>query len=124
MRIAVTFKDNQIFNHFGHTQYFKIYDVENNFITNSFILPTDGAGHGALKDFLKMNNVDIVICGGIGSGAQNALKEAGITFFGGVTGSADDAVMAYLDKKLIFDPFVKCNHSHDHNHSCESGTCK
>ncbi len=121
MKIAVTFENGNIFQHFGHTEKFKIYTVEDDRIINLQIINTNGSGHGALAGFLKENEVDVLICGGIGGGAQNALTEAGIKFFGGVQGSADGAVMAYLQGKLSFNPDVHCDH-HDHEHG-EGHTC-
>ena len=124
MKIAVTYENQNVFQHFGHTEFFKIYEIENDKVIGSEIIPTLGSGHGALADFLSINKVDILICGGIGGGAQNALKNVGITFFGGVKGNADEAVNAYLNKCLDFDPFVKCDHhGHDHNHDCGSHNC-
>ncbi|MGN1340392.1 MAG: DUF134 domain-containing protein [Oscillospiraceae bacterium] len=115
MRIAVTYENGQIFQHFGHTEAFKVYDVEDGKITSSAIVPTNGSGHGALAGFLAANRVDVLICGGIGGGAQMALAQAGIKLFGGVNGSADDAVNALLNGTLGYDPDVRCSH-HDHEH--------
>ncbi|MGN0977548.1 MAG: NifB/NifX family molybdenum-iron cluster-binding protein [Faecousia sp.] len=117
MRIAVTYQNDMVFQHFGHTEQFKLYDVENGKIVSSQVVDTNGQGHGALSGFLAQANVDVLICGGIGGGAQTALQEAGIQFFGGVTGQADDAVSAYLADKLTYDPNVHCDH-HTHEHAC------
>ena len=121
MRIAVTYENGQIFQHFGHTEQFKIYDIADNKIVGEKIVPTLGSGHGALAGFLTMNSVDVLICGGIGGGAQTALAQAGINLFGGVNGSADMAVNAYLAGTLGFNPNVMCSH-HDHEHG-EGHTC-
>lgn len=127
MKIAVTYENGQIFQHFGHTAQFKFYDVENGGITKEEIVSTNGSGHGALAGFLAANKIDTLICGGIGGGARTALAEAGITLYGGVSGSADEAVKALLNGKLIFDPNIQCSH-HDHahgdgNHTCGSHGC-
>ena len=121
MRIAVTYENGNVFQHFGHTSQFKIYDIENGQVVNQQIVDTNGQGHGALAGFLADAKVDVLICGGIGGGAQAALREAGIRLFGGVSGSADSAVSAYLADALQFDANVHCNH-HEHDHSC-GGTC-
>ena len=121
MKIAVTYADGEIFQHFGHTEQFKIYEIENNQVVKTQILLTEGEGHGALAGMLAENKVDILICGGIGGGAQMALLEAGIRLFGGVCGSADDPVNSYLAGKLVYNPNVRCNH-HDHEHG-EGHTC-
>ena len=96
MRIAVTYENGQIFQHFGHTEQFKVYDLEDNKIVNTQVVDTNGQGHGALAGFLNSTDIDVLICGGIGGGAQAALAAAGIKLFGGVSGDADGAVKAYL----------------------------
>lgn len=124
MRIAVTYENGNVFQHFGHTENFKIYDVEDKKIVKEQVVDTQGQGHGALAGFLSEAKVDVLICGGIGGGAQSALANAGIKLFGGVSGSADEAVNAFLADTLQFNPNVKCNH-HGENHTCgsESHTC-
>ena len=130
MKIAVTYENGEIFQHFGHTETFKIYDVTDGKITGTQIVDTNGNGHGALAGFLVENGVDTLICGGIGGGAQNALAQAGIRLFGGVSGNADDAVNAFLSGNLGYDPDVHCNHHEHHgeghscgNHGCGSHSC-
>ena len=113
MKIAVTYENGQIFGHFGHTEQFKIYNVADGKILSSQVVDTNGSGHGALGGFLADMGVDTLICGGIGVGAQNALTEAGIRFYGGASGDADKAVEALLAGTLAFDPNVHCDH-HDH----------
>lgn len=121
MRIAVTYENEEIFQHFGHTQQFKVYDVENGAIVSSQVVDTNGNGHGALAGVLTALNADVLICGGIGGGAQMALADADIKLFGGVSGNADAAVEAFLAGNLAYNPNVQCNH-HDHNHG-EGHTC-
>ncbi len=126
MRIAVTYENGQIFQHFGHTEQFKLYDIVDGKITAEQIIPTLGSGHGALAGFLSLNKVDALICGGIGGGAQTALSEAGIKLYGGVSGSADEAVKMFVEGRLSFNPDVKCDHhEHEHGegHTCGSGGC-
>ena len=124
MRIAVTYENGEIFQHFGHTEQFKVYDIEDGKITASRVIVTDGFGHGALAGFLLNNGIDALICGGIGGGAQTALANAGIKLYGGVSGSADDAVQSFLDGKLQFNPNIMCNHhGHGEGHNCESHDC-
>ena len=122
MRIAVTYENEQIFQHFGHTEQFKIYDVEAGQILNSVVIPTSGSGHGALADFLSQMKVDMLICGGIGGGARAALAEAGIMVYPGVVGMADVAVKALIAGNLSFNPNTVCNHHHEGGaHDC--GNC-
>ena len=119
MRIAVTYEDGNIFQHFGHSEQFKFYDVEEGKIVNTQVVDTNGQGHGALAGFLTGAKVDVLICGGIGGGAQNALAQAGIQLYGGVAGSCDAAVDALLANNLGYNPKVQCSHhGHGEGHSC------
>lgn len=124
MKIAVTYENGQIFQHFGHTAQFKVYTVENQAVAESHILDTNGQGHGALATLLQEENIDTLICGGIGGGAQRALADAGITVYGGVQGDTDAAVNDFIAGKLAYDPAVHCNH-HDHGegHTCGNHGC-
>lgn len=125
MKIAVTYQNGQIFQHFGHTEQFKIYEISNGSILHTEVVDTNGSGHGALAGFLMQHGVDTLICGGIGGGAQMALAQAGIRLFGGVSGDADAAVQALLNGTLTYDPDVHCNH-HDHGeggHTCGDHGC-
>ena len=122
MKIAVTYENGQIFQHFGHTEQFKVYEVVDGKIASSQVVDTNGSGHGALAGVLQSLNVDVLICGGIGGGAQMALRDAGIKLYGGVSGNADDAVNALLANALNFNPDVKCSH-HDHEHGDGAHTC-
>ena len=124
MKIAVTYENGEIFQHFGHTKQFKIYEFDDgDKILNVELIDVNGSGHGALAGLLAEQGVDVLICGGIGGGAQMALKEAGIELFGGVVGGADSAVVAYLKRELTYNPEVRCSH-HDHEqgegHDCGS----
>ena len=121
MRIAVTYENGNIFQHFGHTQMVKVYDVQDGKIVASEVVDTNGSGHGALAGVLTALHADVLICGGIGGGAQMALAAAGIQLYGGVSGDADGAVEALISGNLAFNPNVKCNH-HDHHHG-EGHTC-
>ena len=87
----------------------------------SEVVDTNGSGHGALVGVLNALNADVLICGGIGGGAQTALAAAGIKLFGGVSGDADKAVEVFINDTLDYNPDVKCSH-HEHNHG-EGHTC-
>ena len=126
MRIAVTYENGQIFQHFGRTEFFKIYDVSDGVITASEVVSTNGNGHGALAGILTSLQADILICGGIGGGAQAALASAGIKLYGGVSGMADKAVEALISGNLDFNPDIHCDHHghhHDAGHTCGSHGC-
>ena len=115
MRIAVTYENGGIFQHFGHTQQFKLYDVEDGNVVRAVVVDAGGSGHGALAGVLRAFDVDALICGGIGGGAINALAMAGIDLYPGIDGSADMAVMQYLAGVLPKRTNVRCTH-HDHEH--------
>ena len=122
MRVAVTYENGQIFQHFGHTERFHIYDIENGKVILKTLVNTNGQGHGALAAILKNLGTDALICGGIGGGARRALEEAGIRLYGGVTGSADAAVDALLKGTISYNPDVKCSH-HENEHGEGGHTC-
>lgn len=126
MKIAATYENGQVFQHFGHTAQFKIYEVEEGRVVSSEIVDTNGSGHGALAGFLLKNGVDEVICGGIGGGAQMALKGFGIKIHGGVQGDADAAVQALLSGTLEASDAPNCSHHEHHHgeeHSCGEHGC-
>lgn len=123
MKLAVTFDKNQeVFQHFGHTEQFKIYEIENNEIISSRVLSSDGEGHSALAQMLENENIDKIICGGIGGCAVKALNEAGIEIFAGITGNADEAVAALLRGTLQQTTSPNCNHHGEHHHG-EGHSC-
>ena len=122
MRIAVTYENGNIFQHFGHTEQFKLYDIEDGKVIKTELIDTNGSGHGALAGVLSAVKADVLICGGIGGGAQMALAENGIKLYGGVSGNADEAVNAFVAGNLAFNPDVHCEH-HDHEHDGETHIC-
>ncbi len=124
MKIAVTYENGQVFQHFGHTEQFKVYEIEDNKIVSSEVVGTNGQGHGALAGFLFGGGVDVLICGGIGGGARAALAEAGISLYPGASGGADAQVEAFLAGNLNYDPDTMCNHHHEGGeHNCGSHGC-
>ena len=117
MRIAVTYEDGNVFQHFGRTENFKIYEIEDGKVISSEVMNSNGVGHEALAWLLKDSNIDVLICGGMGQGAQDALAEAGIEVCAGASGNTDEAVAAYLAGELV-NTGVNCDH-HDHEHEHE-----
>ena len=124
MRVAVTFENGQVFQHFGHSKKFKLYDIEDGKVLTAVVISAGASGHGALAGMLQGMHVDALICGGIGGGAQTALAEAGIRLYAGVQGGADEAVQALISGNLNYDPDAKCDHhDHDHEHQCGEHSC-
>lgn len=132
MKIAVTYDNGNIFQHFGKTEFFKVYQVEDNRVVSSEVIGSNGVGHGALAGLLAGQSVDVLICGGIGGGAQQALADAGVELIAGAEGDTDQAVEAYLKGELI-STGANCDHhhheeghscgGHEDGHSCGSGGC-
>ena len=132
MKIAVTYDNGNVFQHFGRTEFFKVYDVEDNKVISSEVIGSNGVGHGALAGLLSDRSVDVLICGGIGGGAQQALADAGVELIAGAEGDTDQAVEAYLKGELI-STGANCDHhhhedghscgGHEDGHSCGSGGC-
>lgn len=120
MKIATTYDvtTNTIFQHFGKTQNFKIYEIENNEIKNAIIIDNGGFCHHDLATYLKNLGVEILILGNRGQGAIEALNNAKIKQLAGITGNPDDAVKAYLNGSLKDNPNARCNHHGEHhNHT-------
>ena len=122
MKIAVTYENGNVFQHFGHSEQFKVYDVEDGKILGSQVIGSNGSGHGALAGLLDGEGIDVLICGGIGGGAQRALEEYGIELCAGASGNTDEAVEAYLRGELI-NTGANCDHHHGADHSCGDGGC-
>ena len=120
MNIAVTYENGEIFQHFGRTEQFKVYEVEDGRVVSAQVLPTNGTGHEALADFLAGNQIETVICGGLGGGMQMALNLVGIEVVSGIQGNADEAVEAYL-RGALESAGVNCHHHEEEGHSCHCG---
>ena len=117
MKIAVTYEDGNVFQHFGKTEFFKVYEAEDGKVISSEVISSNGSGHGALAGLLANHSVDVLICGGIGGGAQAALAEAGVELCAGAQGNTDEAVEAYLRGELVSSG-ANCDHHHEDGHSC------
>ena len=122
MKIAVPFANGEVFQHFGHTENFKLYEIDAGQVVSSKIIDTNGSGHEALASFLASLSVSVLLCGGIGGGAQAALANAGIEICSGAQGDADTAVNAYLNGELE-SAGVNCDHHHDHDAEETCGGC-
>ena len=114
IKIAVTYENGNVFGHFGRTEQFKVYTVEDDKVVSSEIVGSNGVGHGALAGLLADNTVDVLICGGLGGGAKMALEENGIQVIAGAEGNTDAVVEAYLRGELV-STGANCDH-HDHEH--------
>lgn len=121
MKIALTYENGEVFQHFGHTEKVKIYEIDNGNIISENIVDTSATGHEKLVNFLKNSNINVLICGGIGEGAKNALAEANIQLFGGVLGNVDEVIKKYISGELKYNENVSCEHHHiEGEHHCEN----
>ena len=118
MKIAATYDNGNIFQHFGKTETFKVYEVEDNKVVSSEVISSNGTGHGALAGLLAEQGISVLICGGIGGGAQTALAEAGIEVCSGAQGNTDEVVEAYLKGELTSAGTTCDHHHHEEGHSC------
>lgn len=126
MKVAVTYENGEVFQHFGRTPAFKVYEISDGKVISSEVIDTNGTGHGALAGFLENIGAEVMICGGIGGGAIAAMSEAGIKVYAGASGSADDAVNAYVAGTLPEIGDETCDH-HEHEghdeHGCGHDGC-
>lgn len=120
MVIAVTYQDGMIFGHFGKSQEFKIYEIENGAVANSKVVDVSNIkGRDARTEYLKSLGSEVLICGGICEKAQAAVSACGIKIYAANSGSADEAVNKYLTGALTQVTGKVCDHhSEDNNHSC------
>lgn len=121
MKIAVTYDNGEVFGHFGHSEQFKLYEIQDGSVVSSEVIDVQGSGHSALAAELFENDADVLICGGIGGGAQAALGERGIEVISGVSGDADEAVEAYIRGELVSEGVNCDHHGEGHGSSAEEG---
>ena len=124
MKIAATYENGEIFQHFGKTAEFKVYEVQDGKVVSSEVRSTNGKGHGELIGVLRELGADALICGGIGGGAKDGLSSTGMKVYAGNTGSADAAVERLLAGDLAETMEANCHH-HDgeegEEHHCTCG---
>lgn len=118
MKLAVTYENGEVFQHFGRTPYFEVFEIEDGKILNKEILDCLGSGHGELVGVLTRANVDALLCGGMGMGAQNMLAQMGIKVFAGISGNCEDAVNAFLNGTLSYTEEATCDHHHEDGEGC------
>ncbi len=124
MKAAVTYENGEVFQHFGRTPQFKVFEIENGEVVRSEVIDTNGTGHGALAGFLAAAGVNVLICGGIGGGAIAAMESMGIDLYAGASGDADEVIRAYIAGQLPKVGDATCDHNGhgDHEgHSCGHG---
>lgn len=118
VKIAVTYEKEtgNVFQHFGKTQFFKIYQIEDGKIIDSEVIDNGGNGHHSIPPFLKRLGVEVLILGNRGQGAIEAIASSGIKEFPGITGSADEAVSLFARGELKPNFDAKCSHHGEHRY--------
>ena len=120
MKVAICFEKGRVFQHFGHTKEFKIYDIKDNEVKDFYYVSVNGEGCSTLVPILKANGINVLICGGLGQGAFNHLTEAGIIVLSGVEGEVDDVIGEFMNETLIYNESPNCDH-HEDGHDCHDG---
>ena len=123
MKIAVTCENDQVFQHFGHTPGFAVFETEAGKIISEKRISSGDSGHGALAVLLSEEKIDLLICGGIGGGAVNALAQANIFVVGGAEGNVREVTEAFLNGTLQVRAEYHCNHHQSDGHNCGSHGC-
>ena len=113
---AITYdkETNSVFQHFGRTEYFYLFDEETE---EEKIIDNGGYSHHDLVPYLKSLGVTTLICGGIGSHGVNALESFGLKLIPGATGDVKDVIKAYINGTLVGNPNAmhSCSHSGEHH---------
>ncbi len=118
MKIAATYEKDtgNVFQHFGKTQFFKIYEIEDGKILSSEVIDNGGNGHHALPPYLKSLGVETLILGNRGQGAIDAIAASGLKEIPGITGPADEAAALFAKGELKGNFDAKCDHHHGEHH--------
>jgi len=122
--IAVTTdENNNVYQHFGHCEKFTLYTMSDGILMAKTVLETDGNGHEAMAGVLAEKGVKVLLCGGIGMGAMQALMQADILVVPGLTGDIEVAVAGFLDGSLGTSTEANCQAHGEGECDCSSGSC-
>lgn len=116
MKIAVACEGTQVAQHFGHCDYFHLFDTEGARIVGDVQVPNPGHRPGFLPVFLHEQGVEAIISGGMGGGAVAIFTEKGIDVYMGVSGSPRVAAESLAAGTLVSSGSV-C-HEHQHHDTC------
>lgn len=123
MKVAIPWDGNKVFQHYGKSRIFAVFSVDEGEVRDLGMLDTEGSGgHEALAALLAEEEIDVLICGGIGAPARDRLAAAGIECVSGVEGWISDVIEAYAAGTLESDPGSVCAHHAGGAHDCEH-TC-
>lgn len=117
MKIAITYdkETGNVFQHFGKTQFFKIYQIQDGKIVSSEVIDNGGNGHHELPPYLKALGIETLILGNRGQGAIDAIAASGLKEMPGITGNADNAAELFAKGELKPNFTAKCSHHGEHN---------
>lgn len=124
IRYAIAYDQGKVGQHFGKSKAFLIVDIDNSAVIQKAVLEVQEAGHSKLAGLLESNAVDVVVCGGIGNPAIEALKEKHMTCIRGVSGQIEHVIKELEVSSLRDDPNHTCNHHHgEEGHACKGHAC-
>lgn len=117
MKVAITYdkETGNVFQHFGKTQFFKIYQIQDGKIVSSEVIDNGGNGHHELPPYLKALGIETLILGNRGQGAIDAIAASGLKEMPGITGNADNAAELFAKGELKPNFTAKCSHHGEHN---------
>ena len=127
MRIAVPItRRNQVDDHFGHCEFYSIFNVSENREVRELVIIKSEQGCGCKSNIagvLAGNGVSLMLAGGIGDGAVNVLNQSGINVIRGCSGTAIDIVNQYVAGQIIDSGESCTQHEHHHHHGDSGHTC-
>jgi predicted Fe-Mo cluster-binding NifX family protein len=118
--IAAPVLNGQINDHFGHSDEFQIFTIDDDNtikLTNSIKSEKRCGCKTNLVGELKSEKVTILIAGYLGQGAKSKLNDAGIDVFSGFSGDVFQAVKSWNSGEFKFQSLV-CEGNHTHGHNC------
>ena len=119
MIIAIPTKDGQVDNHFGHCEYYTIFNIDANqqiTETSKFNAPQGCGCKSGVAVTLHEMGVNIMLAGNMGNGALNVLTNNDIKVIRGCKGDVFEVAKAFLAGTLS-DSGESCS-SHGEGHVC------
>lgn len=123
MKIAIPTRNSTVDGHFGHCEYYTIFNIDdNNQIANSqFMASPEGCGcQSNIASLLQNMGVSLMLAGNMGGGALQNLNSFGVEVIRGCSGNVNEVVKEYLAGN-IKDSGEGCQAHEEHQatgHSC------
>ncbi len=115
MKLAIAYENGAVFQHFGKTAEFIMFDIQDGKIAGEEILDCNGVSHCALIDLLAEQGVDELIVGGMGAHAVEKCAANNITPHLGVQGDVRQVAQQLIEGTLEATGSV-CSEEHSHHH--------